>query len=284
MDYERLVLLCDRATNLPPLPASVYKLMEVMEGSAASASQIGAITSSDPMLCAKILRAANGHVVSSGLAPVSSVQAAILRLGHQAVRSMAISLSVQAMFMVRSTDNLFDPLCFARHSTLVGLLSRYVFARHQQAHGASPSDLTPEEVMAGGVLHDLPLALLAFMAPESFDSLYGHCASQRLALDTGFEDLYSGSLREMGGKVMETWGMPKCLALAVRYAATPDEAPEHRAAMRAICYANWVADGLIPADAGTRWSYPMELPGDIQESIGLAQEELDTVIALLQKQ
>src|SRR5579871_2490970 len=84
-DFERLKLLCGRATCLPPLPASVFRLMEVTESSEFSANQIAAITSADPMLCAKLMRAANAGWDFAGMSRITSVQGAVMRLGLQAV-------------------------------------------------------------------------------------------------------------------------------------------------------------------------------------------------------
>lgn len=278
-DYERLLIQCDRASSLPPLPASVYRLMEAIDNSGASASQLAQITAADPMLCAKILRAANSQGGVNGLAQVGSIQGAILRLGHQAVRSIAISLTVQATFATKEEGSAFDPVTFARHSILVGLVARYVYARKIK-DAPSPSALSAEEVLAGGVLHDLPLGIVAFVMPEAYESLHGRCRQKGMSAEDGFEAIFGGSLREMGGRVMQTWQMPESLALAVEFAAYPAHAPAHHLALQSICYANGIVDkyAFEHQDAShTSWLYEPRIPADVQMEVGLEQEEIDLV-------
>lgn len=285
-DYDRLLLLCDRSSNLPPLPASVFRLMEAIDNSGASASQLAQITAADPMLCAKILRAANSQGGVNGLAQISSIQGAILRLGHQAVRSIAISLSVQATFAVKREGCAFDPLCFARHSVLVGLVARYVYARRLKDKPAA-ANLSPEEVFAGGVLHDLPIGILAFVVPDAYETVFAKCKAERLSAERGFELAFNGSLREFGGRVMLAWQMPESLGLAVEFAAYPAHAPSDILAFQAICYANAVVDRRASETEDltySPWAYDVQMPADVEFEVALDQEELNLVLPKLTEQ
>ena len=187
---------------------------------------------------------------------------------------------------MKTSDSMFDTLCFARHSILVGLLARYVFARRLRA-GDLTTNMSPEEVLAGGVLHDLPVGLLAYVAPEAYESLHAHCRTQGLSVEKGFDDLYHGSLRELGGRVMETRGMPTNLTLAARYATAPADAPSDREALMSICYANAIVDkgAAEPSDyVCSAWSYPVEISDELQAGVGVESAELEVVLPKLLEQ
>lgn len=285
-DFERLKLLCSRATSLPPLPASVFRLMEVTEGGEFSANQIAAITSSDPMLCAKLLRAANASWDFAGMARITSVQGAVMRLGLATVRSMAISLGVQAMFSTRLAGCLFDPLCFARHSIVTGLLARYVYVRCQM-RGEVDSKLKPDEIFAAGVLHDLPVALLAWVAPEAYDHVHVHCKGNGISIERGFEDLYCGSIRDLGTSAIRAWGLPEAFETTTRFVDDPFAAPSELTAVLAINFASAIADSNIAESNGfasAPWSCPIDIDKDIVSEINLAQEEVDTAFAAVLNQ
>ncbi|HLK14847.1 MAG TPA: HDOD domain-containing protein [Fimbriimonadaceae bacterium] len=285
-DFERLKLLCGRATCLPPLPASVFRLMEVTESSEFSANQIAAITSADPMLCAKLMRAANAGWDFAGMSRITSVQGAVMRLGLQAVRAMAISLGVQAMFTSRLAGCLFDPLCYARHSIVVGLLGRYIFARCQM-RGDVQSSMKVDEVFAAGVLHDLPVALLAWVSPDAYDHVHVHCKGQGIAIEHGFKDIYGGSIRELGTRAIQTWGLPEAFEHTTLWVDEPLRAENEHEAIMAIHMASAVADTNIADSNGfasAPWSCPVEIDPEILMRIDLEQEELDTAFAAVLNQ
>lgn len=285
-DFDRLRLLCSRATSLPPLPASVFRLMEVTDGGNFSAAQIAAITSSDPMLCAKLLRAANGAWDFAGMARITSVQGAVLRLGLQTVRSMAISLGVQAMFSTRLAGCLFDPLCYARHSIVTGLLGRYIFTRCAMQKPFE-TNLKADEIFAAGVLHDLPVALLAWVAPDAYDHVHLHCKSQGVAIEIGFESLFGGSIRELGTRAIQTWGLPEAFELTTLWVDDPIAAPREQVAIMSIHMASAIADtntANANGFASAPWSCPVEIRPEILAEIGLQQEELDIAFAAVLNQ
>ena len=73
--------MCDRVLTLPQLPATVLRLIEVLDLDEVSAVQIERIVISDPMLCMRLVRLASNQM-SSG-EKLTSVRAAILRLGQK---------------------------------------------------------------------------------------------------------------------------------------------------------------------------------------------------------
>ncbi len=279
MDFERLKLLCERAVSLPPIPASVFRLMEILEGDGASAAQIAAITAADPMLCTKILRAANDQLGFGGLSRITSVQGAVLRLGHKAVRSIAVSLGVQAMFNSKNKECLFDSLCYARHSILVGLLARYVYTRRLMK-GPVPDNMAAEEVFASGVLHDLPVALLAWVGPTAYDRVHLYCKAHRVTIEHGFEDVFEGSIRDLGTRAIKTWGLPEAFSLTTEFVDRPIEATKYQIPIMAINYASAVADSTVTEKKGfasAPWSCAVDVSEAVQEEVGLAAEELEIV-------
>lgn len=285
-DFERLKLLCGRATCLPPLPASIFRLMEVTDNGNFSAGQIAAITSSDPMLTAKLLRAANAAWDFAGMARITSVQGAVLRLGMSTVRSMAISLGVQAMFSTRLAGCLFDPLCYARHSIVTGLLGRYIFTRYSTQKQIQAT-MKADEIFAAGVLHDLPVALLAWVAPDAYDHVHLHCKSHGIAIENGFQDCFGGSIRELGTRAIQTWGLPEAFELTTQWVDDPLGAPRENAAIMSIYMASAIADTNIADSNGfasAPWSCPVEIIPEVAQEIDLAQEELDLAFAAVLNQ
>lgn len=280
-DYTRLKVLCDRVVTLPQLPTSVLRLIEVLDAEETSAAHVERIVISDPMLCMRLVRLASSQMNTGE--KLTSVRAAILRLGHKAVRSLAISLGMQAMFTNRSSESIFSPIEFSRHSILVGLFARYVFARRQMFDPVTPC-WSNEEVFAAGVLHDMPIAILAWVAPSAYNRVHVYAKDQLITFEDAFNDIFEGSLRDLGRRAVHTWGLPEFFALTTEYVSDPESAPKDQVPIMAIHYASAVADSNIAisnGDGAAPWSSPLEISPAIEHAVGLAPEERDMAFTAL---
>jgi HD-like signal output (HDOD) protein len=278
-DFERLKILCGRASCLPPLAASVARLIEATDESEPSETKVAAVISSDPMLCSRILRAANANYEFGDMPKIQSVDGAILRIGFDSIHSMAVSLSLQSSFMNQMTSSLFDPLSYARHSIVVGLLGRRLFNYWLDGHDRDTL-LTPNEVFAAGILHDLPAALLAWVAPTAYEQVHIHCRSSFMSIEQAFREVFGGSLRELGGYAIHTWDLPEVFELTARWADEPQKAPNERGAVTAINYASAVADSNIAQSNGfasAPWSSRTNIDRDVQTEIGIREDELNSL-------
>ena len=91
-DFERLELLFKRASSLPELPGSALRLIHAIDTGAASAIDLERIIASDPGLSANLLRISNSREPGMDAPGVSTIRAAIMRLGQRSVRTLAVSL------------------------------------------------------------------------------------------------------------------------------------------------------------------------------------------------
>src|SRR5256885_10548655 len=147
---ERFVADIEGLSDLPSLSPVLAHLIATLDREDASVAEVAAIIRQDPVIAARVLRAANSAAYI-GRSSVSSIRDALLRLSLARIRRLALVASLYDAVPVRGTQA--SRAIFRQHSLAVAHCSE-VIARH--AIGA-PADLNPESVFLSGLLHDLGL-------------------------------------------------------------------------------------------------------------------------------
>lgn len=223
--YERLMAMFRQSTVLPKLPVTTLRFLNLPEEQEDGwDSGLEKLVMSDPALSASMMRIASSALYGS--TPVTTIRAAMLRIGERSVRSLAQSLAIQQAGQHLARHPMFDPHRYSRHSLFVGMLASALHAR-------SGVTVTSEEVLAIGIMHDLHLAVLARVAPDVYSRTVAHAADQGLTLDAAFEDLLQQPAWTLAIPMLETWEMPGIFAqmLFKMYAARYDDETHHDSAL-----------------------------------------------------
>jgi HD-like signal output (HDOD) protein len=145
---EDLILAFDDPSYRPPtLPTVALDLMKISAREDADVKEIVAVLERDQMLAATVLRLVSSALYA-GRKPITSLDAAVMRLGVHAVRDAVFEVALrQGVFgMSRYGETVAS---IAKHSTLTAYLTRIV-CRHARISG----DLA----FICGLLHDVGFA------------------------------------------------------------------------------------------------------------------------------
>ena len=273
-DYTQLELLFKRSTSLPPLPSSALKLIKAIDSGEASAIEIERIINGDPALASNVLR------VTSNDGRVASTRLAIMRMGQKTVRSLAVSMAVQALYSSPSEGG-FDAHLFSRHSAFTGFLARYLVVRGKQL-GTIEVTAAPDEVFAAGLLHDLGIALLAKVAPEAYLHVAATAQASEVSLEEAFFDLYDKPLVSLAAVAASTWGLPSVFCTVFEHLSDPVGAGPERGLVACVAiasdYANQAAMRCEP------WDY-VSTPSDVLVAeLGIPDDELTNAVGLVTEQ
>jgi len=132
--------------KLPSLPDIAAKVQKAMLNPDVSVEDISLIVSADPAIVTRLIHAANGPL-SRGVESIDSIHAAILRLGLNVAKELAISFSIKQLFTTKSAllsqrmHQLYD------HSADVAAIG---FALSKQS-----GKLSPDHVLLAGLLHEI---------------------------------------------------------------------------------------------------------------------------------
>lgn len=148
---------------LPSLPEVALKVRDTIEDENVTSAAIAKVITSDAALTARLIQAANSPLVR-GNKEITSIEAAITRMGNAMVKNIVNSLIVQQIF--QPTTELSDKKFreFWQHSTEVAAISHSLagFAR-----------LKPDQALLAGLVHDigaLPIIKRAEDMPELLEN------------------------------------------------------------------------------------------------------------------
>jgi len=124
---ETLSMITD-SPRLPSLPAVALEVLELTQQSDAKVGEIADAISKDPALASKILKTVNSSYYGLSQS-VSTIQHAMLMLGMNSVKTLALGFSLLHGMKLGDGENTFDMMVFWRRSLYSAVVAR-TLAQH----------------------------------------------------------------------------------------------------------------------------------------------------------
>jgi len=145
--------------RLPSFPAVAQRVQRALEDPRATPAQVARVIGIDAALAVRILRLANSAFLNPSAKPITELQQAVKRLGHQLVRCTAVSFALQQMNAGDGVAALRPQLHeLWRKGTLVASIA-YVLARETRA-------ANPDEALVAGLMHNIGELYIAVRAHQ----------------------------------------------------------------------------------------------------------------------
>jgi HD-like signal output (HDOD) protein len=220
--------------DLPALPRTYDALTQALADPETPLQKIARIAEQDVGISAKILQLVNSAFF--GLAnSVTNVSHAVIYLGINTLRSLALSVEIFRVFRPKTPLPGFSLEGLERHARL---------AAHIAARLPVPKHLADIPLVAG-MLHDVGKLILAWKFPERFKELLAQAAEEHCPLYKVEEREYGFSHAEIGAYLLGLWGLPYMLVEAVALHHGPNQVPhECFDAVSAVYVANLLAHEL----------------------------------------
>ncbi len=258
---KRYTRLIDR---MPGFPASVQRILELTANPDSSPGELVAALERDPVITVRILKLVNSPWF--GLArPVSSVRQAMVIAGLNTLRNLALSIAAVGMLPTRN-DAGMDTGRFLEHSLGVATIARLLARRL----GVPESENTDHFV--AGLLHDFGKIVLIRHAGEDYAPVLAAAAAGPVPLHQEEARRLGVDHAELGGLLIEHWGLPATLAGAVRYHHVPDHDGDWSLLRDTVFAANQIVRHLDFGDSGNPVIEPFPRP--IRERFGADLAEL----------
>jgi putative nucleotidyltransferase with HDIG domain len=255
----------ERTKNLPSLPQVLLKLMEACSNEDTPLDELSRFASKDPSLASKILRLVNSSF-SGLLDPITSLDKAILYLGADTLKNLAISASVLQTFSRAAQADSGGMRKFWWHSLLCATLARRI------AKQAGYSN--PEEAYLSGILHDIGKLILWRCYPEEGGRLL-----QRSGIHGGKDGEGINAVHaEVGAWMIRRWHLDSFMSDAVAYHHEPLDAVLEAFPVVKIVY---VANLLSYGDAGTSGSTGPEAAKTV---FGFSEPQVDSILSGARKE
>ncbi|MEO1244413.1 MAG: HDOD domain-containing protein [Pseudomonadota bacterium] len=200
--------------SLPSLPDVVLKIRKLLENDACDFEQISQAVSVDPALVSRLVVFANSAYYNRANVTTETLDAAIGRLGFEAVRSTAMSLTMKQLY---ASDKHSHAEKYLRAVWAKGMkLSCMAFAVARRSKG-----LNEETAFLCGLMNEVGKLYIITKAKE-FPEFMGD--------QSGFETVLQEWNAQVSKSIIESWGFSEDMAMSADPAhyLDPDPASEPR--------------------------------------------------------
>lgn len=177
--------------SLPTIPAIIGKLNAMSVSDKASIQEMARMVSSDQVLSARVLRLANSP--SYGFYRVSTISNAMILLGVDVVKSLALSSSIFEI-MEKSVLGLWE------HSLGAGVAANIIAKRLRLPDC--------EEIATAALLHDIGKVIMKIKFPEEYQQLQGSLKDDGKYFQEAELELFGIDHAEVGGWLAKYWFLP----------------------------------------------------------------------------
>jgi putative nucleotidyltransferase with HDIG domain len=213
--------------TLPTLPGVITKLNALTNNDKASVQEMAKIVSSDQVLSARILKLANSP--SYGFYKVSTISNAMILLGVNVVKSLAVSSSIFEI-MEKNSVGLWE------HSLGVGVTANMIAKKLKLPEC--------EEISTAALLHDIGKVIISLKCSEAEEQIRKTVReldtymidAERVVIDTDHA--------EIGGWLAQSWFLPEKLSEPIRFHHDVEKSEEHRIKTAVV----HIADALLIAN------------------------------------
>jgi putative nucleotidyltransferase with HDIG domain len=197
----------DAVDNLPTLPQIFTVLMGMIEADRSSASDLARIIASDQSLTARVLRFANSPLFR-GRERIENVDKAVVRLGFDEIKSIALTAMVYEGLFRQSPGAYFNRAQFWKHSVLVAYAAADLAAQ-LRLHAFTPV------AFVAGLLHDIGIVVLDQFFPEVFSRLIRLIDGRRELLEEAEKVGAYPPHALLGAYLLHRWLLPQTVWQAV---------------------------------------------------------------------
>lgn len=249
--------------SLPTLPGVISKLTSLSENNKSTVQEMARIVSSDQILSARVLRLVNSP--SYGFYRVSTISNALILLGVNVIKSLAVSSSIFEI-MEKNIVGLWE------HSLGTGVAAN-IIARRLKLPEA-------EEISTAALLHDIGKVIIKDKCRDDYEQIVKLMEKEDTFMMEA-ERLHMGTDHaEVGGWLVKSWYLPDKLIEPVACHHDVEKSTTHQTKTAVV----HLADVLVKA-SGFGFSgddYVPRIQRAAWERLNMTDEDLEAVVVELE--
>ena len=243
---------------LPSIPSLYETMVEALESTSPSTSEIGRIVSQDLAISARILQLGSSAFFSSPTHLLDPTKTAI-SFGPDTLKALTLSDHAFSQFdQTRLAEIPIDQL--SRHSRAVAECAK-IIANSENGDG----DFINHAFIAA-LLHDIGKLALAAEFPEQYASILAEVSDEQL-ITTGERERFGTTHAEVGAYLMGLWGLPERIVEAIAFHHSPMQSKSREFTPLTVTH---VADALVRrGDPSDKFNMGSEIDEPYLRELGL---------------
>ncbi|MEM9020140.1 MAG: HDOD domain-containing protein [Planctomycetota bacterium] len=255
-------------SHIATLPEVTMKIIQLVEDPDSTAQDLNNVISNDPALGARILKVVNSAFY--GLpGQIGSINRAIVLLGLNAVKNIAIAASLAKLFRGGKIANGFDARDLWTNAIATATATR-LLAKHVNLG-------LPDEAFLAGLIHDIGIMVeIQARRAQFVQVLEKMQADPAVSLREAEQEVMGATHEQFGHGLCKLWKFPANFQYVTGFHHRPMEvAPNHRTLVSLVHVANVLTRQLELGYTGGVETDSID-PA-ILEALGITPEQLDEV-------
>ena len=206
----------DNLNKLPTLSPATNKIIELANNSNTVHNDLVKIIETDPVMTGKILSLVNSTYFSLR-DHIFSLKRAIILLGFNTIKHIAISSSLVGAIGTEGGNKHFEYIDVWKHMLAVGVTSKILSIK------MNVESKQEEQFFIAGLLHDIGDILMIKFFPEEYYELTVSAEERGCSIVQISKEKYNSTPNKMGAKAARTWKLPKPLCEVIEHSRNPSE-------------------------------------------------------------
>lgn len=249
--------------TLPTLPGVITKLSKLSENDKTSVQEMARIVSSDQVLCARVLKLVNSP--SYGFSRVSTISHAMILLGVNVIKSLALSTSIFEI-MERNIMGLWE------HSLGAGVAANIICRRLGVADA--------EEISTAALVHDLGKVIIKLKFEKEYAEIINVVRGRRIHMIDAEREILEVDHAEVAELLVKSWYLPEKLVEPVAYHHDVERAKTYRVGTAIVHLADVLIKGSGFGCSGD--CYVHRISPVAWDLLGMSEELLAEIIEELE--
>jgi len=234
-------------TDIPTLPTSVLRVLELMEFSDCCVSDLAKVISYDPPMAAKVLMIANSSFYGFKES-IGTINQAITIMGFSALKNALFSMAVFDLFS--STTKGTDLPGLWTHSISTATASKLLAQRFRYPN--------PEKAYTAGLLHDIGKIIIIKYLPMGALKAAEVAKAQRIKLESAELQVLGATHADVGAWLLGKWKLPSTIVEAVRLHHQPTLSQDNFELTGVVYLANILSHHAKVGNSGDRDDLPID--------------------------
>ncbi|MBU1404893.1 MAG: HDOD domain-containing protein [Proteobacteria bacterium] len=274
---QRFALIQKYIERMPSLSTTVTKVLEVCNRPSTSANDLNRVIALDPVLTGQVLKLINSAYYSLPN-QISSLTRAIIMLGINTVKNLALSTAVLGSMGRQDSFRSLSMDAFWTHSLCVGVLAKAL------AGLKGIPGMMQEEFFVAGLLHDLGKIPLNNCFAEEYRQALELSTIEQGSLPKAEEILLGFDHGQAGKMIADKWQLSQALTELLRFHHTPENAsPNNRQLVSVVALANTYANLFDVGSAGDRFP-DMSRVDELLLQVGLRWHDLSSLHTVVEQE
>lgn len=219
-------------SDISSIKQVIIHLIAVINDPDSSAKDLKDIIEKDPPLSARLLKIANSAYYGFRRR-ISKIQDAIIGIGFDAVKELALSQKVCELFNKSDVIDGYSRLGLCENSVAVALCSKLVYMREFRDPG--------EIIYIAGLLHNIGIIIEDQFLQDQFRETLAKSQTNECNLTQSEKNILGFDHADIGRELTDNWEFPRELVVSIGHHHTPELSDErHKRIVSALFISDYI--------------------------------------------